>query len=431
MSSPVVSYLHPRELRSVGELAAVARAADGAGVTGVWLTQSLRIDPLAALAAVAPHHPSLRFGTAISLMSLYGPVALAGTARALATAAPGRVTIGIGAGDPAALGPLAAPPGASGLGYLADYLDVVQSLVRDGGVDHSGEAISAALEVGGGTSDIAFAVGALRTGAARVAGGRGLPLVTWLCPPAQLRRLRDAGQGQRVVAGVPWLVADPDDDAAVLAAGEQLAAHLGRPHYRAMLAQAGVSAEDGVVSVRILREIAVIGLTPDDALGWVDADEIALAPLEPASGPGLVRRISQIGALGGRAANAQEMQPLDVVRRYVERIWNAGEFERLPEFVGAAHRFRAPDGSLVLGGVDDFAAAVRSVRDLFSELHMEVTDAVVDGERIAWRWKMRGRVNGMSSRTLEGVALYEIRDGLIVARDGVADLSPLLTVATA
>jgi probable F420-dependent oxidoreductase len=81
-------------LADQGEL--VAELA-GLGYTDVWTSESSDADAFTPLALASVWAPTLRLGTAIAPVFTRGPATLAQSAASLASAAPGRVAIGIGA----------------------------------------------------------------------------------------------------------------------------------------------------------------------------------------------------------------------------------------------------------------------------------------------------------------------------------------------
>lgn len=80
--------------------AAVYRALDEAGFTDAWSSEVAGTDAFTPLALAAAWAPRLRLGTAITPVFTRGPALLAMSAAALAEAAPGRFSLGIGASSP-------------------------------------------------------------------------------------------------------------------------------------------------------------------------------------------------------------------------------------------------------------------------------------------------------------------------------------------
>ncbi|WP_196930026.1 LLM class F420-dependent oxidoreductase [Micromonospora ureilytica] len=75
-------------------------ALDRAGFTDVWSSEVAGTDAFTPLALAAAWQPALRLGTAITPVFTRGPGLLAMSAAALAEAAPGRFSLGIGASSP-------------------------------------------------------------------------------------------------------------------------------------------------------------------------------------------------------------------------------------------------------------------------------------------------------------------------------------------
>lgn len=85
-----------------GLIVRMARLAEDAGVDSVWVGDSLvakpRLEPLAALAAVAASTSRVRMGTSVLLAALRHPVLLAQTAATVDQLSEGRLTLAMGVG---------------------------------------------------------------------------------------------------------------------------------------------------------------------------------------------------------------------------------------------------------------------------------------------------------------------------------------------
>lgn len=85
-----------------GLIVRMARLAEDAGVDSVWVGDSLvakpRLEPLAALAAVAASTSRVRLGTSVLLAALRHPVLLAQTAATVDQLSEGRLTLAMGVG---------------------------------------------------------------------------------------------------------------------------------------------------------------------------------------------------------------------------------------------------------------------------------------------------------------------------------------------
>jgi probable F420-dependent oxidoreductase len=88
----------------LAEHAAAYTALADAGFTDVWSSEVAGADAFTPLALAAAWEPRLRLGTAVAPVFTRGPALLAMTAAAMAEAAPGRFSLGIGASSPVVVG---------------------------------------------------------------------------------------------------------------------------------------------------------------------------------------------------------------------------------------------------------------------------------------------------------------------------------------
>jgi probable F420-dependent oxidoreductase len=86
---------------SLAEHAGIVAALPGWGYTEVWSGESSGFDAFTPLALAAAWAPELSLGTAVVPVFTRGPAVIAQSAAALASAAPGRVQLGIGSSSPA------------------------------------------------------------------------------------------------------------------------------------------------------------------------------------------------------------------------------------------------------------------------------------------------------------------------------------------
>ncbi|WBB82268.1 LLM class F420-dependent oxidoreductase [Micromonospora sp. WMMD882] len=84
----------------LAEHAGVYATLDRAGFTDVWSAEVNGVDAFTPLALAAAWQPRLRLGTAVAPVFTRGPGLLAMSASALAEAAPGRFSLGLGASSP-------------------------------------------------------------------------------------------------------------------------------------------------------------------------------------------------------------------------------------------------------------------------------------------------------------------------------------------
>ncbi|MEO5842734.1 MAG: LLM class flavin-dependent oxidoreductase [Acidimicrobiales bacterium] len=137
------------------------------GYSDFWAGESDRADGIGPLAIVAAAEPRLALGTAIVPVYTRGRALLAQTAAALASAAPGRVTIGLGASSPAIV------EGWNSISFtepLARVRDTVRYLRRA----LAGERVDGGFRLGLVPDPApALAIGALQPQMLRLAGREG------------------------------------------------------------------------------------------------------------------------------------------------------------------------------------------------------------------------------------------------------------------
>jgi probable F420-dependent oxidoreductase len=78
----------------------LVRALPAMGYTDVWSAETNRVDAFTPLALASAWEPTLRVGTAIVPVFTRGPALIAMSAAAMASAAPGRFVLGLGASSP-------------------------------------------------------------------------------------------------------------------------------------------------------------------------------------------------------------------------------------------------------------------------------------------------------------------------------------------
>lgn len=299
------SALYPFQLTSAARLRAVGDAVHRRGLHRLWLTESMGVDVLSAVCAVARDLPGLAFGSAVSLMGLHHPIAFAGRLRLLGELLPGRFAAGLGVSEPAVLRDvLGVEPPRSPLGYSREYLRILHASLTGPPTEVRGEHFSVHTNdlrdapAGPGRPEVML--GALGPRMAGLAGAQADGCITWLVPPEVVAdviapALRAAGGG-RLVALVPCV---PSTDAGEVhaLARRMLGVHLTRPHYRRMLARAvGAGATDAEILDHVVHTTVAWG-TPG-AVGKrlrayedAGATEVAVAAYDgPGTAPGCFER---------------------------------------------------------------------------------------------------------------------------------------------
>jgi steroid delta-isomerase-like uncharacterized protein len=80
-------------------------------------------------------------------------------------------------------------------------------------------------------------------------------------------------------------------------------------------------------------------------------------------------------------------------REFIEDVWNAGNFDRIDEFVGPDFVLRDP----LLGevrGADQLREFVQTYRRAFPDLRFSVEDEIAEGNTVVTRWISTGTHRG-------------------------------------
>jgi predicted ester cyclase len=91
-------------------------------------------------------------------------------------------------------------------------------------------------------------------------------------------------------------------------------------------------------------------------------------------------------------------------------------------------------GSTDVRGVEGFKVRTRGVHAAFTEIDVKVEDLLVDGDKIAWRWTLKGTHHGPffgvlpTGRrvTLTGINIQRVVNGVVVEHWSNADQLGLL-----
>ena len=237
------------DARKQAGLAGIAREIQSAsGIDTAWLTQGPNLDALVTL-AIAGASSTVELGTAVVPFPQRHPLVLASQALTVQAATGNRLTLGIGAGIAAMVGPMFGLPTDRPARRLREYLEVLRPLLRGEAVDHHGETLTAvgAVAIEGAVAPPVL-VAALGPAMLKVTGELADGTVTWMTGPRTLAEhvvpsITKAAQGRpapRIVAGLHiCLTNDADSTQAQYATDFALSGQV--PEYRAVLDREGVS----------------------------------------------------------------------------------------------------------------------------------------------------------------------------------------------
>lgn len=120
------------------------------------------------------------------------------------------------------------------------------------------------------------------------------------------------------------------------------------------------------------------------------------------------------------------------VRDLFERVWNAGDVAAVDELLAPRYVIHSDPGdpwdgrTLDIAGFKDRLTASRAP---FPDLRFEIADVLVDGDRVAVSWLMRGTNTGPlegrppTGRAIEarGITIYYLENGRIAGHTQAMD----------
>ena len=236
------------------------------GYSDFWAGESDRADGIAPLAITAAAEPRLALGTAIVPVSTRGRALLAQTVATLASTAPGRVTIGLGASSPAIV------EGWNNIPFV-DPLTRVRDTVRYLRRALAGERVDGGFRLGLLPDPLpALAIGALQPQMLRLAGrdGDGVVLTSLSADDVAplLERVAPERSNFAVVAWVTVCVVEDraDGERALAVARRRVGRYLLTPTYARyhrglgrgdLLDRMGTAVDDA--PEQLIRDLVVIG----------------------------------------------------------------------------------------------------------------------------------------------------------------------------
>jgi steroid delta-isomerase-like uncharacterized protein len=108
---------------------------------------------------------------------------------------------------------------------------------------------------------------------------------------------------------------------------------------------------------------------------------------------------------------------VDIVHAFWEQVWNAHNPDAVDDFV--VDDFVIVTGGVTMTGRDNFKTWIAGFLEALSDLHLEVAESFqnADGTRVASRWLLTGRNNGILGTpadqrevSLTGTAVWAVRE---------------------
>jgi predicted SnoaL-like aldol condensation-catalyzing enzyme len=103
-------------------------------------------------------------------------------------------------------------------------------------------------------------------------------------------------------------------------------------------------------------------------------------------------------------------------RKLVEQLvecWNTGKLEPIDQVLSPKFIRHEPEVDGVATGRDDYKETIKRHRDMLANFHTEATDIIEQGNKIAFRFKTKGKSNS-GPVIFEGVNILRVEDGKVV-----------------
>jgi steroid delta-isomerase-like uncharacterized protein len=120
-----------------------------------------------------------------------------------------------------------------------------------------------------------------------------------------------------------------------------------------------------------------------------------------------------------------------IVREYLDQVWNKKDRSAIDRYIAAGYVQHARGSLPGREGVKAFFAMVDSA---FPGAAYTVEDLLAEGDRVAWRWVLKGKHKGPfqglpatgKAISFSGMSMVRIEDGLLAEQWGEQDTFGLL-----
>jgi steroid delta-isomerase-like uncharacterized protein len=107
----------------------------------------------------------------------------------------------------------------------------------------------------------------------------------------------------------------------------------------------------------------------------------------------------------------------DIIHRWVEQGWNGGKLGLVDELFAESYVLHA--GGQDTSGREAFKQFVATYRTAFPDFHVTIEEMVAEGDRVVWRFMVRGTHTGPlmglpptgRSMSIDGIVLSRFADG--------------------
>jgi len=120
-----------------------------------------------------------------------------------------------------------------------------------------------------------------------------------------------------------------------------------------------------------------------------------------------------------------------IVQNYLDRVWSQHDYSAIDEMIRPDYIQHSPN---VPPGREGVKAFFKMVEGAFSAVKFEVEDMIAEGDKVAWRWTLRGKHTGPfqgmpptgKDFSLSGISILRLEEGKFVEVWVEQDLAGLM-----
>lgn len=107
------------------------------------------------------------------------------------------------------------------------------------------------------------------------------------------------------------------------------------------------------------------------------------------------------------------MKNKDIVLRFIETVWNNGEFEKVADFIDPRYQAHALGSGRTVRGIDGVLKNARAVHAEYINFHVSVDSMVEEGDKVISRMTLSGTKDSRQHSLVEFIE-HHLEGGKII-----------------